>query len=156
MHEINNQFVTSPNNRRKVQTMKRLNELKILETLISVKLDKTKTARAASRMMLFGLSGWFLWHAFLVESENMLPSILPQASAAVRHAPAMQPLTSVRKPIETSENLTVTEPKELTDKLLVPPKAQQVIKHPDENREVLRALLKLMVLNQISPRRARN
>ena len=135
--------------------MKKLNELKFLETLKSIKLDKTKTTRAASRMVLFGLSGWFLWHTFLVEPEHMLPPVLPQAVAAAHPAPAVQSPTPAGKPIEIAANLTATEPKELIEKLLVPSETQQAIKHPDESSKALRALLKLMVLSQISPRGAR-
>lgn len=136
--------------------MKRLNELKFLETLRSIKLGKTKTAGVTSRMVLFGLSGWFLWHIFLVEAEHMPPSILPQAEAAARPVPAVQAPTLTEKPIAIAENLTATEPKELIEKLLVPSKTQQALKHPDENSKVLKALLKLMVLNQMSPQRTRN
>ncbi len=113
--------------------MKKLSSLKSLKSFKSIKLpeslqslkslkiefDKTKAVKAASSVVLFGFSGWFLWHTFLVVPEPTLPPSLPQAAAAINPVPVTKNPVSAAQPIETVENLTLTDPNELIDKLLV-------------------------------------
>ena len=109
--------------------MEKLDESKFLESLKSVKLsnsfkfkspnsikfDKTKAAKAASSVVLFGFSGWFLWHTFLAVPEPTLPPSLPQAVATIDTTLAMQPPIPVVEPIETAEDSIVTESEELIE-----------------------------------------
>jgi len=111
--------------------MEKLDELKFLESLKSVKLsssfkfkslnsikfDKTKTTKAASSVVLFGFSGWFLWHTFLAVPEPTLPPSLPQAVATIDPALAMQPPIPIVESIETAEDLIVTESEELIESI---------------------------------------
>lgn len=96
------------------KTTKRQNPLKSLN---SIKFDQAKTAKAASSIVLFGFSGWFLWHTFLAIPEPTLPPSLPQITATVNPAPAEQPSPSVVEPIETTENQTLVASKDLADEL---------------------------------------
>jgi hypothetical protein len=112
--------------------MKKLSSLKSFKSLKSIKLpeslhslkslkiefDKTKAAKAASSVVLFGFSGWFLWHTFLAVPEPTLPPSLPQAVATITPAPVAQVPLPVADPIETEEQLTITDPDEITDELL--------------------------------------
>ena len=125
--------------------MKKLNTPKFLESLKliklpnsfksfkspnSIKFDKTKTAKAASSIVLFGFSGWFLWQTFLAAPEPTLPPVLPQAVATVATTSTEQAPTPVIEPIKTDGNLTVTEPEELiepTEELLAASEAQEEV-----------------------------
>ncbi len=109
---------------------------KSLKSIELVALNKTKAAKAASSMVLFGLSGWFLWHTFLAMPEATLPPSLPPAVATMNPAPVMQSPDPVVELIETVENLTITEPEESIEELLV---AAEIQKEADD------------VSNQISP-----
>ena len=113
--------------------MKKLSALKSLKSFKSIKLpeslqslkslkiefDKTKAVKAASSVVLFGFSGWFLWHSFLAAPEPTLPPSLPQAAAAINPAPVTQASPPAADPIETEEHLTVADPDEMIDELLV-------------------------------------
>ncbi len=98
---------------------------KSIKSITSFTFDKTKTAKAASSMVLFGLSGWFLWHTFLAAPEGTLPPSLPPAIATISSAPAMQSPVIVVESIETAENLAVAEPEELIEGLLVATETQK-------------------------------
>ncbi len=116
--------------------MKKLNSLKslnFLESFKSIKLpeslqslkskspkiefDKTKAAKAASSVVLFGFSGWFLWQTFLVAPEPTLPPSLPQAVATINPAPVTQAPPPVADPIEAEEHLAVADQNEMNNAL---------------------------------------
>lgn len=76
--------------------------------------DKKNAAKATFSVVLFGFSGWFLWHTFLAVPDPTLPPALPQAVATITPTPAIQPPIPVVEAIETAEDLVVTESEKLT------------------------------------------
>ena len=99
--------------------------IKQLKSIESFTFDKTKAAKAASSMVLFGLGGWFLWHTFLAVPEVTPPPSLLPAVAIMSSATVVQPPAPVVKSIKVAENLTVTEPEELIEALLVAAETQK-------------------------------
>lgn len=113
--------------------IKKLNSLMSLESLKSIKLpksfysfrsrtltfDKTKAAKAASSVVLFGFSGWFLWNTFLATPEPTLPPSLPQAVATINPMSVPQAPFPAVEPVVTQEHVTLSESDEITDELLV-------------------------------------
>jgi len=113
-----------------LKSIKLPNSLKSFKSPNSIKFDKTKTAKAASSIVLFGFSGWFIWQTFLAAPEPALPPALPQAVATIATTPTEQVPTPVIEPIKTDGNLTVTEPEELiepTEELLAASEAQEEV-----------------------------
>ena len=82
------------------------------------KSDKKKIIKAASSIVLLGVSGWFLWHTFLAVPEATLPRSLAPTIATTNPAPDMQNADSVAGAIDVVEQVA-TDPDEMIDELLM-------------------------------------
>ncbi|MDH5551724.1 MAG: hypothetical protein OEX82_00165 [Nitrosomonas sp.] len=87
--------------------------LQSTKSLKSFKFNQKKVAKAASSVVLFGFSGWFLWNTFLAAPEPALPPSLPQAVATIDPTLAMLPPASVVEFTEAADDLIVAESEEL-------------------------------------------